>query len=67
MAVWVELHQKFDWRAPNGRAMKAFPVGEHYMTDEQADEAERVGAGKRLEKKPEGKKVTKAGQAKDAD
>lgn len=64
MTTWVRLDRKFDWRAPNGRAMKAFPPGEHFMTDPQADEAERVGAGKRIDK-PAGKKTTKAGQAVD--
>lgn len=66
MASWVRLTQKYDWRTPNGRGMKAFPVGEHYMTDDQADEAERRGAGVRIDK-PAGKKTTKAGQARDAD
>lgn len=66
MASWVSLTRKFDWLTPTGRGMKAFPVGDHYMTDDQADEAERVGAGKRVTR-PSGKKVTKAGQARNAD
>lgn len=66
MAAWVELSRKFDWRVPGKRSWKAFPVGEHYMTDEQADEAERIGAGKRVSR-PEGKKVGKDGQVKNAD
>lgn len=65
MTAWVEISRKFDWRVPGKRAMKSFPVGEHFMTDEQADEAERVGAGKRIER-PAGKKVGKDGQVKDA-
>lgn len=65
MTSWVSLDRKFDWRVPGKRAMKAFPPGEHFMTDEQADEAERVGAGRRVDK-PEGKRTTKAGQTKDA-
>jgi hypothetical protein len=62
MAVWVNMDRKFDWRVPGKRAMKSFPPGEHYMTEEQATEAERVGAGTRMAERPEGKKVTKAGQ-----
>lgn len=64
MTAWVSLTRKFDWRVPGKRAMKAFPAGEHFMTDAAADEAERVGAGVRIDK-PAGKKVTKAGQAVD--
>lgn len=64
MAAWVELTEKYDWRAPNGRAMKAFPVGQHYVTDDQADEVERLGKGKRIDR-PDGKKVGKDGQVKD--
>ena len=60
MTSWVRLDRKFDWRVPGKRAMKAFPAGDHFMTDEQADEAERVGAGVRIDK-PAGKKTSKAG------
>ncbi len=66
MASWVHLTQIFDWTGPNGRSMKSFPVGDHYMTDDQASEAERRGAGKKIDK-PDGKKTTKAGVVIDAD
>jgi hypothetical protein len=66
MTAWVSLTRKFDYRIPGKRAMKAFHPGDVFMTDAEADEAERQGAGKRIEK-PDGKKVTKAGQTVDAD
>lgn len=68
MAVWVETNRIFDWRQPGSRgasrAMKTFPVGEHFMTEEQAAEAERQGAGKRMAKPPADKSVDKSGQTK---
>lgn len=60
MASWVRLNRKFDWIGPGGRSMKSFPVGDFYMTDDQAGEAERVGAGKKISR-PDGKKTDKAG------
>lgn len=51
MSKWVELNQIFDWRGTM-RHMKSFPVGEHLMTDAQAEEAERRGAGRILPGKP---------------
>lgn len=61
MAAWVRLTRNFDWR--NGmRFMKSFPVGDHYLTDSQADEAERVGAGDRLPARPSNRRVAKDGQ-----
>jgi hypothetical protein len=46
--------------------MKSWPVGQHYMTQDQADDAVRVGAGKAIDR-PTGKKTTKAGKVVDAD
>ena len=66
MAQWVELHRKFDWVAPGGRSMKAFDPGQHYMTQDQAEEVVRQGAGKKIDK-PADKKTTKAGKVVDAD
>lgn len=66
MTAWVRVDRKFDYRIPGRRAMKAFQPGDVFMTDAEADEAERQGAGKRIEK-PDGKKVTKAGQTVDVE
>lgn len=64
MTSWVSLERKFDFRV--GRAIKAFSPGEVFMTDAEANEAERQGAGKRIER-PAGKKTTKDGQTVNAD
>lgn len=41
--------------------MKSFPPGDHYMTEDQAAEAEKQG-GERLAENPSDKKTDKAGQ-----
>lgn len=68
MAVWVETNRIFDWRAKNARGaprgMKTFGVGEHFMTEEQAGEAERQGAGKRMKDPPADKRTDKTGATK---
>lgn len=59
MGKWVSLHRKWDWR--NGtRSMRCFDPGTHFVTDAQADEAIRVGAG-HVVPKPAGVKVDKRG------
>lgn len=68
MAVWVETNRLFDWRAPNAkgasRQMRTFEVGQHFMTEEQAAEAERLGAGKRMAAPPADKGTDKSGGTK---
>lgn len=61
MTTWVSLHEIYDWRGPNDRAMKSFPPGEHFVTEDQAADIERQGKGKRIER-PDDKKTSKAGQ-----
>lgn len=61
MAKWVETHRIWDWLTPGGRSMRCFQPGLHYMTDAQADEVVRVGAGVVVER-PDGGKVTKGGK-----
>lgn len=60
MAKWVELVARFDYRIPGKRAVKSFPVGVFYMTDDQAREALRLGRGHEVGK-PNGAKVDKRG------
>lgn len=62
MAAWVRLTAALEWVGPGGRSMKSFPPGDHYLTDDQATEAERQGVGERLAERPKGAKVDKAGQ-----
>lgn len=52
MAKWVEVTQKFDWRETM-RHMRTFAPGNHLMTDAQAEDMVRRGAGKVLEDRPE--------------
>ena len=60
MGKWVSLHRKWDWR--NGtRSMRCFEVGVHFVTDAQASEAVRVGAGV-VVSRPEGVMVGKDGR-----
>ena len=61
MAAWVRLTAALEWVGPGGRSMKSFPPGDHYLTDDQATEAERQGVGERIER-PKGAKVDKAGK-----
>lgn len=67
MAAWVRLTAALEWVGPGGRSMKSFPPGDHYLTDDQATEAERQGVGTRLAERPTGKRAGKDGQARDAD
>ena len=62
MAAWVRLTAALEWVGPGGRSMKSFPPGDHYLTDDQATEAERQGVGSRMAERPAGTKVDKAGQ-----
>jgi hypothetical protein len=62
MAAWVTLTATLEWVAPGGRSMKSFPPGDHYLTEDQATEAERQGVGSRRVERPKGAKVGKDGQ-----
>lgn len=64
MAKWVETHRIWDWRGQGTRSMVCFQPGMHYMTDAQADEAVRVGAGAVVDR-PAGSKVSKGGKVAD--
>lgn len=76
MPRWVRLNKPYGWIGPNSRSLVEWPIGEHFLKDEQADDAVSRGFGEEIDR-PDGKRANAAGkvvatdkpaaEAKDAD